>query len=176
MPVTFPSTDVLLGVVFATIVVNAGRRGFLREAAMLVGLVVGLLLAGRLGPVVATMLWKDAVSGQMQIVAYGVVVVGTLILSLALSTLIRPVLLNPFLLAFDHLAGLAVGVIEAVLLLGFTSTVAGRFGLMAINNTPGSSQLGAFLSTWVSGVLRYLPADFASVERIVGLTKALPIN
>lgn len=176
MPVTFPSTDVLLGVMFATIVVNAGRRGFLREAAMCVGLGAGFLLAGRLGPIVAGMLWKDAVSSQMTVVAYGAVVVATLVLSLALSTLIRPVLLNPVLLVFDHLAGLAVGVIEAVLLLGITSTVAGRFGLMAINSAPGSSQLGAFLSTWVAGVLRYLPADFASVERLVGLTKVVPIN
>src|SRR5215211_226949 len=41
--------DLTLGVCLAIVALNAARRGFVREAGTLVGLVVGVVLAGKYG-------------------------------------------------------------------------------------------------------------------------------
>lgn len=176
MPGGFSAIDALIATSLSLIVLNAGRRGFLREAAMLVGLIVGLFAAGRFAPVVAQQISRPGNAAHSLLISYAAILIGVLLVVLALTTLVRPVLENPMLRVLDHLAGFGVGVCEAVVALGLTVTLAARVGLLSTTYSPGGSRLAPFLASWLDGVLRYLPPEIGSLDRVIGIIGTPPLR
>ena len=144
--------DVALGVCVAIVALNAARRGFVREAGTLVGLAVGLALAGRLSLQVADLLAEHvgrvplldelAYAGVVGVVAAGIAV---------LAGVLRGALKLPGLPVADRLAGLALGVIEGAAALGLLLLLGTRFGLLGISPLPfdGSMLAPIFLRWWL---------------------------
>ena len=143
--------DVALAVCVAVVALNAARRGFVREAGTLVGLAVGLAVAGRFALQVGDLLAERV--GRLPLLdelAYalvvGIVAAGITVLAGALRGTLR----LPGLPLADRLAGLAVGVIEGATGLGLLLLLGTRLGLVGMSPVPfdGSTLAPVFLRWW----------------------------
>ncbi|MDP8922912.1 MAG: CvpA family protein [Chloroflexota bacterium] len=144
--------DVALGVCLAIVALNAARRGFVREAGTLVGLAIGLAVAGRFGPQVADRLAEQV--GRLPLLdelAYALVVGLVAAGATVLAGVLRGTLRLPGLPIADHLAGLALGVIEGAAALGLLLLLAMRVGLVDLISVPldGSTLAPVFLRWWL---------------------------
>jgi uncharacterized membrane protein required for colicin V production len=144
--------DVLLGACLAVVALNAARRGFVREAGTLIGLVVGLATAGRFSGQVADLLAEQV--GRLPLLdelAYalvvGVVAAGLTVLAGALRGALR----WPGLPLADRVAGLALGVIEGAAALGLLLLLGTRLGLVGMGavSFDGSALAPVFLRWWL---------------------------
>lgn len=157
--------DLTLGVVLAAIALNAARRGFVREAGTLVGLGVGLVLAGRHALALADFLARDL--GRLPLLDEAVWLAIVLLSASAAALLagtIRRALLLPGIGVADRLFGLAFGVLEGSAALGLALLFAGRlsaFGLDLGIDPPGfhGSTLAPVLLRWWLVVATALPPD-----------------
>ena len=172
MPGGLAPLDFLMATVLLLIVVNGGRRGFLKESAMLMGVVFGAIAARHFGPLVAKLVWREGVQPHNAILAYLIVLVVVLIGVAVMASMIRPALNNPALRTVDVLAGLGLGACEGILLVGTASSFAGKIGLM----TADSSPLGTFFANWMVAMMHYVPGDFGSWDKILTISSAVPLN
>ena len=115
----------VFGICCLLLVANAGRRGFLRESSLVVGLVAALWLAGQALPSCASALrGRQPVPGpQSSISAWRS---SSLIVSTGASSLTAPVFRRGPLLTLDRIAGLGVGLAEAAMLVGLLAMVGNR--------------------------------------------------
>src|SRR3954454_6657120 len=172
MPGGLAPLDLLVATVLLLIVVNGGRRGFLKESAMLMGVVFGAIAARQFGPLVAKLVWREDVQPHNAILAYLIVLVVVLIGVAVMASMIRPALNNPALRTVDLLAGLGLGACEGILVVGTASSFAGKIGLM----TADSSRLGTFFANWMVAMMHYMPADFGPWDKILAISSAVPLN
>jgi uncharacterized membrane protein required for colicin V production len=144
--------DVALGVCLALVALNAARRGFVREVGTLVGLAIGLLVAGRFALQVSDVLAEKI--GRLPLLdelAYalviGVVAAGITVLAGA----VRGTLKLPGLPVADRMAGLALGVIEGAAALGLLLLLGTRLGVLGMGPSPfdGSTLAPVFLRWWL---------------------------
>jgi uncharacterized membrane protein required for colicin V production len=156
--------DVALGSVLALVALNAGHRGFVREAGTLVGLAVGLIVAGRvtlpLVDLLAAQFGRPPLADEIVYVA----LVGLLgaVASLIAGSVRASLRLPGFRLA-DHLAGLALGVAEGAAGLGLVLFFATRLGTIA----PGAhvldgSMLAPIVVRWWLAVAAVLPPELGA--------------
>lgn len=110
--------ELALGLAFLLLVANAARRGFLREGSLLLGLGLSLWLAGKLHQMLGVSAAPGDVGEAWSLVVYLVLALVLLIIAAALSGLASPLVQHSPLRLFDHLAGLAVGLAEATLVVG----------------------------------------------------------
>lgn len=144
--------DVALGVCVVMVALNAARRGFVREVGTLLGLAVGLVVAGRFALQVADLL-AEQVGRQpfLNELAYalvvGVVAAGVTVVAGALRGTLR----LPGLPIADRLAGLALGAIEGAAALGLLLLLGTRLGLLDMSPIPfdGSTLTPVFLRWWL---------------------------
>lgn len=163
MPLGLSALDAILGTLMIVVVANAGRRGFLREAGMLLGFVLGFALASRFARDLASMIWHEGASAQVILATFlGILLVVLVIVTLT-TGIIRPALNNPALRTLDFVAGLGVGLCEGVLLLGAVASLGSRMGMIG----PESSYLGPFMVSWISAIMHYLPAGVLGPERLI---------
>jgi len=160
--------DVVLLVILGVIVINAGRRGFLREGALMLGLGVGLYVAGRYATRAATMFWQDSPQpGVVVLASYLGLLLAVLVAVALATTVVQPVLQTPGLRLFDHVAGLGVGLCEGMLLASLVALTAARVGLVSPEHAWSGSRLAPFLVDWLSAVVRGLPPEVTSFERLL---------
>lgn len=171
MPGGLPPLDFLMLTALVLVIVNGGRRGFLKEVTMLVGVAAGTALAGQFGPSLAKLIWREDTRAQNTLMGYlGVLVIVLLIVALAAS-MIRPVLRNPTLRGIDLSAGLALGAFEGVILLGVASSVAARFGMLSRDN----SMVGPFMINTLAMIMPYVPGGLGPVEKLLTTGTGLPL-
>ena len=144
--------DVALGICLVIVALNAARRGFVREVGTLVGLAIGLVVAGRFALQVSDLLAEQV--GRLPLLdelAYalviGVVAAGVTVL----AGVLRGMLTLPGLPVADRLAGLALGVIEGAAALGLVLLLGTRLGALGIGPIPfdGSMLAPVFLRWWL---------------------------
>jgi uncharacterized membrane protein required for colicin V production len=172
MPEGLPPLDFLMATVLVLIVINGGRRGFLKESTMLMGVVFGAIAARQFGPLVAKLVWREGVEPHNAILAYLGVLVIVLTAVTILASMIRPALNNPALRTVDLIAGLGLGACEGILLVGTASSFAEKIGLI----TADSSRLGPFFANWMVAMMHYVPAEFGSWDKILTISSAVPLN
>jgi membrane protein required for colicin V production len=153
--------DLTLGVCLAIVALNAARRGFVREAGTLVGLVVGVVLAGKYGLALADVV--AARIGQLPLlddVAWLVIVLLSASLAALLAGSIRSALPLPGIGVADRVFGLAFGVLEGAAGLGLMLLFVGRFGAFGLH-PPGfdGSTLAPVLLRWWLVVAASLPPE-----------------
>lgn len=172
MPGGLPPLDFLMVTVLVLIVISAGRRGFLKESAMLVGILLGAVTARYLGPPLARAIWREGVLPQNMIIAYLSVLIVVFIAVAVLAAAIRPVLNNQALQTVDLVAGLGLGACEGLLLVGAVSSLAVRLNLIDGN----SSRLGPFFANWTLAMTHYLPGDLRSIDRLLWFGSSVPMS
>lgn len=157
--------DLALGICVAVIALNAARRGFVREAGTLVGLGVGLVLAGRHALALADFLARDL--GRLPLLdeaAWLAIVVLSASAAALLAGTIRRALLLPGIGIADRLFGLAFGVLEGAAGLGLALLSVGRLSSLGLSlgiapPTFDGSTLAPVLLRWWLVVAAALPPD-----------------
>jgi len=156
--------DVALGLALVVVCFNASRRGFVREAGTLLGIGVGLVVAGRLALPLADLLLERF--GRLPLVdelAY-VTVVGLVAAGASVGAgFVRSTLKLPGLPVADRLAGLALGVLEGSAGLGLLLLIATRLGLIGSGaRALDGSTLAPVLVNWWLAVAAVLPAELGA--------------
>ncbi|MCC7371567.1 MAG: CvpA family protein [Chloroflexi bacterium] len=153
--------DVTLGVCLAVVVLNATRRGFLRETGTLLGLGVGLVLAGRHALTVSDLIAAEV--GQLPLLdgaAWLAIVVLSASVGALLAGSLRSALPLPGIGLADRAFGLAFGVLEGAAGLGLALLFVGRLGALGLS-APGfdGSLLAPVMLRWWLVVAASLPPE-----------------
>lgn len=153
--------DLTLGLCIAGVALNAARRGFVRETGTLVGLAIGVLLAGRYGLALA-----DAVATEtgrlpfLDEAAWLAIVLLSASIAALLAGAIRAGLPLPGISVADRVFGLAFGVLEGAAALGLVLLFVGRFGTLGLRPPFfDGSLLAPVLLRWWLVVAASLPAE-----------------
>lgn len=179
LPTDLPSTlpldaggwhwlDVTLAVCVVFVALNAARRGFVREAGTLVGLGVGLALAGRHGLALADLVAAEF--GQLPFLDEAVWLAVVLLcgsVAALLAGALRCMLPLPGIGMADRFFGLAFGVLEGAAGLGLALLFAGRLG------APGLSASGYDGSLLAPVLLRWWLVVAASLPPELGFPRSL---
>ena len=153
--------DLTLGVCLAIVALNAARRGFVRESGTLLGIAVGVLLAGRHGLALADLVAEEI--GQLPLLdeaAWLAIVLLSASVAALLAGSIRSALPLPGIDVADRVFGLAFGVLEGAAGLGLMLLFVGRFGAFGLR-PPGfdGSTLAPVLLRWWLVVAASLPPE-----------------
>jgi uncharacterized membrane protein required for colicin V production len=153
--------DVTLGICLAVVTLNAARRGFLREAGTLVGLGVGIVLAGRYALELSDLIAAEF--GQLPLLDEAAWL-ALLLLCTSLGALIagtlRSALPLPGLGLADRFFGLAFGVLEGAAGLGLALLFVGRMGALGLHAPVfDGSVLAPVLLRWWLVVAAALPPE-----------------
>jgi uncharacterized membrane protein required for colicin V production len=153
--------DLTLGLVLAGVAANAARRGFVREAGTLLGLGVGVLLAGHYALALADLVASKV--GALPLLDdaawLAIVLISTAVAAL-LAGSIRSALPLPGIGVADRVFGLAFGVLEGAAGLGLMLLFVGRSGVFGLR-PPGfdGSTLAPVLLRWWLVVAASLPPE-----------------
>ena len=151
--------DLTLGLVLAAVALNAARRGFVREVGTLLGLGIGVVLAGRHALALADLVAAEI--GPLPLLddaAWLAIVLVSTALAALLAGTIRAAL--PGIGVADRVFGLAFGVLEGAAGLGLLLLFVGRFGAFGLR-PPGfdGSALAPVLLRWWLVVAASLPPE-----------------
>jgi uncharacterized membrane protein required for colicin V production len=153
--------DVVLGVCLAGVALNAARRGFVREAGTLVGLALGMLLAGRYRLALADLVASEI--GRLPLLDdaawLAIVLLSACVAALVAGT-IRAALPLPGIGVADRVFGLAFGVLEGAAGLGLALLLVGRLGAFGLRSPAfDGSTLAPVLLRWWLVVAASLPPE-----------------
>jgi uncharacterized membrane protein required for colicin V production len=153
--------DLTLGVCLAIVTLNAARRGFVREAGTLIGLGVGLILAGRHSLALADFLANDF--GHLPFLdeaSWLAIVLVSASLAALLAGAIRALLLLPGIGLADRVFGLALGILEGAAGLGLVLLFVARLGMLGLDvHVLDGSSLAPILLRWWLVVAASLPPE-----------------
>jgi uncharacterized membrane protein required for colicin V production len=153
--------DLTLGVCLAVVALNAARRGFVREAGTLLGIGVGILLAGKYCLALADLVVANV--GQLPLlddVAWLAIVLLSTSLAALLAGSIRDALPLPGIGVADRVFGLAFGLLEGAAGLGLILLFVGRFGAFGLRPPAfDGSTLAPVLLRWWLVVAAALPPE-----------------
>lgn len=153
--------DMTLGICVAVVALNAARRGFVRETGTLLGLGVGVILAGRHALAVSDFLAAEL--GDLPLLDsaawLGIVLICASIAAL-LASMLRTALILPGIGTMDRLFGLAFGVLEGAAGLGLVLLFVARLSLLGLHAPSfDGSTLAPVLLRWWLVVAASLPPD-----------------
>ena len=158
--------DIVIIVVLMITALIGFKRGFTKTVLPLVGIILGLFLAGRFCAPMAGWLssWLES-PNQSTIVAFAVIFILVTVVALALSSLMNRLLRLMLLGWVDRLGGavfgLAIGgLIPAILLAVLTSS-----HFFSVEDTVRDSSVAAFLLDRFYFVLGLLPQEFDSMRQ-----------
>ena len=153
--------DVTLIVCLAFVVLNAARRGFVREAGTLLGLGVGLVLAGRYALALADLTAAEV--GDLPLLddaAWLAIVLLSASVAALLAGLLRSWLPLPGIGVADRLFGLAFGLLEGAAGLGLMLLFVGRLGPLGLRPPAfDGSTLAPVLLRWWLVIAAALPPE-----------------
>lgn len=153
--------DLTLGICLVVVALNAARRGFVREAGTLVGVAVGLVLAGRHALTVSDVLGQQI--GRLPFLddaTWLAIVLLCASVAAFLAGVLRRALILPGIGMADRVFGLVFGVLEGAAGLGLAVLFVDRLkalGLFA--HTLDGSSLAPILLRWWLVVAASLPPE-----------------
>ena len=124
--------EIVLGAAFVLLVANAARRGFLREASLLLGLGGALWLAGTLFRRLSAELPAEVGTAPWPTVVFVVLALVLVLVGAGLSAHAAPALSRGPLRLLDRALGCVVGVVEASILVGLLAMVGERLGALRL--------------------------------------------
>ncbi len=145
------------------------QRGLTRTLLPLIGVALGIFLAGRYyGPLSDSLLsWLGSPS-QSKIVAFVVILVLVIVATMLLASLINKSLSLVFLGWVDRLGGAGFGLATGALLVSASLAVVTKFEFLGIQDTVTDSGFAAFFLDRFPMVLALLPEEFDSIRQFLG--------
>ncbi|MBE0479397.1 MAG: CvpA family protein [Dehalococcoidia bacterium] len=145
------------------------RRGFLGSVAPLAGILVGVILAGRLYGSMANLLsnWIQN-STHANILGYVIILALAVLAAVSIAALMRRFLDLVFLGWIDRTGGLLFGGVVGAISAGAVLTLLMKFLPDTVGNAVSGSVLAAFFIDKFPIVLYLLPEQFNSVRQFFG--------
>jgi uncharacterized membrane protein required for colicin V production len=160
--------DVTLGICLGIVVLNAARRGFVREIGTLLGLVIGIVLAGRHALALADLIVAEI--GDLPLLddaAWLAIVLLSASIATLLAGTLRSWLPLPGIGVADRLFGLAFGVLEGTAGLGLILLFVARVGVMGLHAPAfDGSTLAPVMLRWWLVVATALPPELGAPSHI----------
>jgi uncharacterized membrane protein required for colicin V production len=153
--------DVTLGICLAVVVLNAARRGFVREAGTLLGIGIGLVLADQQALALADLAATRI--GDLPLLddaAWLAIVLLSASVATLLAGFLRTWLPLPGIGVADHLFGLAFGLLEGAAGLGLVLLFVARIGVLGLRAPAfDGSTLAPVMLRWWLVVAAALPPE-----------------
>jgi membrane protein required for colicin V production len=151
--------DIVLIVVLALLTFLGLRRGLISMVLPLVGLIIGVILAGQHYETVGEWLGDFQYAGWA---GYAIILVAVFIAAVILARILRRFVRLVFLGWIDRLGGAILGLILGSLLCAAALAASVKFGL-GLDFIPGSG-IAQLLLDWFPVVLGLLPHEFDAVR------------
>lgn len=157
-------------IVIAIIIISAVLGlywGIIRQVLSIVGLVAGIVVASRYAPSVAEWLTSFLPDTRfVDVIAYGVVVIGVSALASLLASLLHGFVGLLFLGWADHLLGAVLGAIQGAMLATVLVAILAANQSSAISTTLSESQFAAPIVQAFSFILALLPESIRTSAEI----------
>lgn len=153
--------DIVLIAVLALFTLVGVWRGFLSMVLPLVGIIVGVVLAGHHAAAVGN--WFPIDNPEYaQWAGYAIIVIGTLMVSILLAAILSRFISFIFMKWLDRLLGGIFGLATGALLCAAALAASVKYGV-GTDFIHGSG-IAQLLLDWIPGILLLLPAEFDSVK------------
>jgi uncharacterized membrane protein required for colicin V production len=153
--------DITLGIGVALVALNAARRGFVRETGTLVGIGLGLVMAGRYALALADFLAGEI--GRLPFLddaAWMAIVFACGSVAALVAGMLRGVLVLPGIGLADRVFGLAFGVLEGAAGFGLALLLVVRLSMLGVGqHLFDGSSLAPILLRWWLVVAASLPPE-----------------
>lgn len=134
------------------------RSGLIRESATLLGMVVGLLVAGRYYEKVSPMFLSLAkTTGMSNLVAFAVLLGLTWVAVLVLGALLRDILSSIHLGWLDHLGGMVLGLVKGLFIAEVIVLIVAAVPGQGMQSVVKGSFLGSRLASFGPQLLGLIP-------------------
>jgi membrane protein required for colicin V production len=161
--------DVVI-IVFLVITTFTGlSKGFIKAIIPLLGIIVGVVLAGRFYGSVADWLshWLHS-SSQANIAGFVIIFVVVVIISLIIASLLSKFLSLLFLGWVDKLGGAVLGFVIGGFICGAILTLFTKYSFPGMAGSIHNSNLASFFVEHFNMVLPFLPKEFDSARQFFG--------
>ncbi len=155
--------DIVILIVMALFFFAGFTNGLIKTAISLAGLVVGIILAGRFSPFLATYLTFIPSTQIANIAAFIIIFVAILVMATVLSFILTRVASAILLGWLNHLAGGAVGLVAGAIICA--ALLATWLKYLGMNSVITQSQLAKILLDKLPLILSLLPESFGSIRQ-----------
>lgn len=156
--------DVLLLAFLALFTIRGAIRGFLQEVTGLVGILLGLWLAGRYYTPIGELIQKLSGSSWSSVIAYVAILCATLIVISVISRILHKCLKMAYADWINHIAGAIVGCLKGFALSAIVVALLGMF--MSQAPFVKQSQMVPIVQNALTIFKNYMPPDFFQRGRI----------
>lgn len=161
--------DWVLLVLLAFSIVSGLMRGLMKTVFDLVGLVVGVLLAGRYYGAVAPMLSFIPQENLAKIAAFAIIAAVIMLIAGILGSIFKKVVSQLSFGWLDRLGGAVLGVALSAVSLGVGLTLLAQFGVLGLEGAIGRSWLAGLLLRVYPLIKGLLPVDFEDPTKLLPL-------
>jgi membrane protein required for colicin V production len=161
--------DIVIIIFLAITTITGLSRGLVKTIIPLVGIIVGVVLAGHFYGSVANWLshWSHSPS-QANIVGFAIILIVVVIVSLIIAWLLSK-FINLLLLGWvDKLGGAALGFVIGGLACGAILTIITKYHFAGIEGSIQGSRLASFFVAHFNMALPFLPKGFNDVRQFFG--------
>jgi len=167
-PTNLETVDLALLALALAVVFNGLRRGLVREGLTLLGLVAAFASAFSLyRPLAALLVEMSGPHPLAEPLAFGLVVLGALVLVNLVTRMVAAVASLPVLSLVDRLGGAALGVIEAAVLVEIVVVLTSLLGPPGLRALVDSSQVARVALAPLELVVPWLPPEYAVLRQVV---------
>ncbi len=143
------------------------RHGLSKVAAVIIGIVLGVYLAGRFGASVGEALTFIESAGLAAVAGYSVVFAGVFIALMIAAQALRKSLGMVLLGWVDGAGGAVLGLAAGVIVWYGIVTAAAALPFESIDDTIENSDVAVFLSEGVAAVLELLPGEYRGLSDLL---------
>ena len=154
--------DIIIVVLIVFPILLGLKIGIIKSVLSLVGIVLGVILAGRYYDVLAQHLTFISQSNLAEIAAFAIILIGVMIIAAILAALIKWVVSAVMLGWVNRLGGAVFGFVLGAIFCGALLTIWVKF--VGISDPVQDSALAALLLDGFPMVLALLPGEFDSVR------------
>jgi len=161
--------DIFIIVAVAVASFLGWRRGIIGPALTVVGLILGVLIAGQtyfeisafLEPIINKKTWADVIS-------FALIVIGTIVATGLVSKLFKKLLKSLMLGWIDNAAGMILGILVASLGITTFLSIVGLMPIGVFDELLSGSNLAPFFEdTLLLWMLAFLPSEFDRVKDLI---------
>ena len=154
--------DIVILVVVASATFLGLMFGLIKIALSLVGVIVGVVLAGRFYVPLSELLSFIPHEGAAKIVAFAIILVGVMVVAAVLAKLLKWATSIVMLGWVNRLGGAVLGFVLGAFFCGALLATVGKY--LDVSQIVGESTLTLVLLEYFPAVLALLPAEFDSVR------------
>ncbi len=154
--------DIVILVILIIATFTGLMRGLIKSVLSLAGLIVGIILAGRLYTYVAGWLTFIQQEGIAEVVAFALILIAVMIIAAVLASLLKWFASIVMLSWANYLGGAVFGLILGAITAGALLTLWGNF--LGAPDVVSESSLAGILLDRFPAVLALLPSEFDAVR------------